>query len=520
MAGPERSCLLCRSTKEMEGNRYRRRRREELRRRRLRRARRKRLAVCVAGVAVIAALVAAGTGIWRGQQKEKQREEQRKAQQAEKDRQEKKVKSVVAAGYEAFLGEGVQETAAMQESGAEGSAFAQWVAEAYPEEMASGLPEAVADGDFTSEEAYQILGATMHVLSDKYQGLLADEDTAEANGIFVKGERSAPETRAGSEGSGKDTVTVTVAGDLCLEEDGFVIDKYDEVDDLEACISPEILELTGSADIFYLNHEYTVSDRGEALAGKLYTFRAKPERMALLEEMGTDLVSLANNHIYDYGEEGMLDTLDYLDKAGIPYVGGGRNIKEAGRPVYFIINGMKIGFVAASNAELTLYTSAAGEDTPGILEAYDTSLYDQVIAEASKECDYLIAYIHWGPEDVNQYAAYQTAQGKEFLDAGADIVVGGHPHVLQGMEYMDGKPVIYSMGDFWFNGETKYTGLLNLEISVDGLEQMSFTPCLQTGFTTQYIEDAGKQREMFDFLEGLSPNVQIDDKGMITEKQE
>ena len=88
---------------------------------------------------------------------------------------------------------------------------------------------------------------------------------------------------------------------------------------------------------------------------------------------------------------------------------------------------------------------------------------------------YLIAYIHWGPEDVNQYAEYQTAQGKEFLDAGADIVVGGHPHVLQGMEYMDGKPVIYSMGDFWFNGETKYTGLLNLEISPEGLEQMSFT---------------------------------------------
>lgn len=130
----------------MEGNRYSRRRREELRRRRLRRARRRRLAVCVAGVAVIAALVAAGTGIWSGQQKEKQREEQRKAQQAEKDRQEKKVKSVVAAGYEAFLGEGAQETAAMQESGAEGSAFAQWVAEAYPEEMASGLPEAGADG--------------------------------------------------------------------------------------------------------------------------------------------------------------------------------------------------------------------------------------------------------------------------------------------------------------------------------------------------------------------------------------
>ena len=480
-----------------------------MRRRRLRQVRRQRMAVFGAGIVLIAAGVIAGIRAWRGHQ-----EEQQAARQAEE------VKQVIAAGYEEFLGQDVQETAAVQEDESRGNSFARWVAEQFPKEMSTGLPEAVADGDFTSAEAYQVLGATMHVLSDEYQGLLKDEDTARANGIYVKGRGSASETDAGGESVGKGTVTVTVAGDLCLEEDGFVIDKYDEVNDLEACLSPEILDITQNADIFYLNHEYTVSDRGEALEGKLYTFRAKPERMALLKEMGTDLVSLANNHIYDYGEEGMLDTLDFLDEAQIPYVGGGRNIEEAGRPVYFIVNGMKIGFVAASNAELTLYTPAAGEDSPGILEAYDTALYNQVIAEASKECDYLIAYIHWGPEDVNQYADYQTVQGKEFLDSGADIVVGGHPHVLQGMEYMDGKPVIYSMGDFWFNGETKYTGLLNLEISTEGLEQMSFTPCLQTGFTTQYIEDAGKQREMFDFLESLSPNIQIDDQGVITESGE
>ena len=493
----------------MEGKRYSRRRYEEMRRRRLRQVRRQRLAVLGVCVVFIAAAGITGVRVWRGHQ-----EELRAARQAEE------VKKVIAAGYEEFLGKEVQETASVQDGGTQGNGFAQWVEKEFPDKMTSELPEAVADGDFTSREAYQTLGATMHVLSDDYKGLLKDADTEKANGIYVKGDENDSGVRAGDKSSGEDDVTVTVAGDLCLEEDGFVIDKYDEVNDLEACISPEILDITQNADIFYLNHEYTVSDRGEALAGKLYTFRAKPERMALLEEMGTDLVSLANNHIYDYGEEGMLDTLHYLDEAQIPYVGGGRNIGEAGRPVYFIINGMKIGFVAASNAELTLYTPAAGEDSPGILEAYDTSMYEQLIAEASKECDYLIAYIHWGPEDVNQYADYQTVQGKEFLDAGADIVVGGHPHVLQGMEYMDGKPVIYSMGDFWFNGETKYTGLLNLEISVDGLEQMSFTPCLQTGFTTQYLEDAGEQREMFDFLESLSPNVQIDDRGVITEIRE
>ena len=117
--------------------------------------------------------------------------------------------------------------------------------------------------------------------------------------------------------------------------------------------------------------------------------------MKLLEQMGADLVSLANNHVYDYGPEAMLDTTDLLDEAGIAYVGGGRNIDEAERPAYFIVNGMKIGFVAASNAEKTKYTPAATEDSPGILEAYDTTEFNRVISQASEECDYLIAYIHW-----------------------------------------------------------------------------------------------------------------------------
>ena len=82
-----------------------------------------------------------------------------------------------------------------------------------------------------------------------------EADTAKANGIYVKGHENASGARAGDKSSGEDAVTVTVAGDLCLEEDGFVIDKYDEVNNLEACISPEILDITQNADVFYLNHE-------------------------------------------------------------------------------------------------------------------------------------------------------------------------------------------------------------------------------------------------------------------------
>lgn len=311
---------------------------------------------------------------------------------------------------------------------------------------------------------------------------------------------------------------IVIAGDLCFAEDGFVIDHFDEVGKLDECISPEILDVTNGADLFFLNHEYAISDRGEPLAGKYYTFHANPDRMDLLKQMGVDLVSLANNHVYDYGADAMLDTVELLQQAGIAYVGGGRNIEEARRPVFFDINGIRVGFVAASNAEKMRYTPQAEDDSPGVLLAYDTAEFNEVIEQASQECDYLIAYIHWGDEDTNDYNDLQRELGREFLESGADIVVGGHPHVLQGMEYVDGKPIVYSLGDFWFNDETKYTGLLKLSIGRDGLKGMSFVPCTQEGYETHYLSDPEDQAELFDFLEGLSPNVQIDEAGVVSEK--
>lgn len=411
----------------------------------------------------------------------------------------------VQACYESFLkvkGGTVEASAGSGKK--ETKAFGNWFMEAYPDGKDVVLKKAKA-GKVSEADIYAAAGETMHVAYDRYKGYLDNAKTAKKRGIYVK------------DGKPGKAAEVVIAGDLCFAEDGFVLDHYDTVDDLSECIAPEILKISNDADVFYLNHEYSISDRGEALEGKLYTFRAKPKRMELLKEMGTDLVSLANNHVYDFGEDAMLDTMDLLDKAKIQYVGGGRDIDEAKRPIYFVVNGIKIGFVAATNAEVVYYTPAAVEDSPGVLEAYDTAEYNQVIEDAAGECDYLIAYIHWGPEDTNYYEQYQHDMGKEFLDAGADIVVGGHPHVLQGMEYIDGKPVVYSMGDFWFNDETKYTGLLKLDINSKGLKEMSFVPCLQTEYTTQYISDKEEQEEFYNFFEELSPNAKLDDKGVFSE---
>ena len=242
--------------------------------------------------------------------------------------------------------------------------------------------------------------------------------------------------------------------------------------------------------------------------------------MNLLTEMGVDLVTLSNNHVYDYGPEALHETCDLLSQANIDYIGGGHNISDAKKAVYYEINGLKIGVVAASNAEVHRFTPQATDASPGILLAYDMAEYLAVVKEASQNCDYLIAYMHWGTEDSNYLNEQQQSEGRQLLEAGADIVIGGHPHVLQGMEYVDGKPIVYSMGDFWFNKETKYTGLLQLRIDQTGLKEMSFVPALQTEYRVEYLDETNEQEELYQFMEDLSVNVSFDSTGIITQKND
>ena len=151
----------------------------------------------------------------------------------------------------------------------EDAAFAEWFFENCSGSEKEAFLEFSEKQELTNADIYELTGESMYVLSDRYQGLLADEETAASNNIYIK------------ESKEEENVSISVAGDLCLTEDGFVIDHYDEVGSLEECISPEILQITNETDLFYVNHEYTISDRGAPLAGKYYTFRAKPERMSI-----------------------------------------------------------------------------------------------------------------------------------------------------------------------------------------------------------------------------------------------
>ncbi len=316
-------------------------------------------------------------------------------------------------------------------------------------------------------------------------------------------------------------ITICFAGDVSLADDAVTIRQWkNSGEDLGRCISPELLELMNTADVMCINNEFTFSTRGKPMEGKAYTFRAVPERVALLKEMGVDLALLANNHVFDYGKESILDTFETLESADIAYFGAGRNLEEAMKPYYVELDGITIAFVAASRAEKNKMTPQATESEPGILRCYDTELFLNVIKEADANADIVLASVHWGTEYSTVLEEVQLTTGKLYLDAGADAVIGSHSHCLQGMEIYDGKPIIYSLGNFWFNRKSLDTMLLELRITGERENpqiDVAVIPALQENYCTTILKEQKEKEALYEYLESISVNVEIDENGVIKE---
>jgi len=325
-----------------------------------------------------------------------------------------------------------------------------------------------------------------------------------------------------TEASGKYDFTLCFAGDINFDENWATVKYMDTCENsILDCISPELVETMQSADIMWLNNEFTYSTRGSAMAGKMYTFRANPDRVANLKTLGVDIVGLANNHVYDYGKNAFLDTLDTLENACIPYVGAGRNLDAAKSPVYMEADGKTVAFVAASRAEKYKLTPQATDTEPGILRCYDTTLFKEAIAEAAKNADIVVALPHWGTEYSTVLEQVQIDTAHEYIDAGADIIIGAHTHCLQGFEYYKGVQIAYSLGNYWFNDKTLDTMLVSVHCYGNDEEsnmEVIITPALQKNCKTTYISDSAEQRKLYDRLESISNNVVIDDSGKVSEK--
>ena len=307
--------------------------------------------------------------------------------------------------------------------------------------------------------------------------------------------------------------TFSFVGDVSLADNWYVMPKYDS-GGINNILSKDILDIMIKSDLMVVNSEFTVSNRGTPLKNKTYTFKAKPERLSIYDEMGVDLVTLANNHVYDYGRDAFLDMLDSFDEKKIPHIGAGHNIEEAKKPFYFIINGYKFAFVNATRAEKNIMTPGATENSEGVFRCYDETNMVNLIKEIRGDADYVIAIIHYGKEFSHDLEEEQISGSRHYIDAGADAVVGHHAHVLQGVEIYKNKPIIYNLGNFIFNEETVETAIFQITIDNDGIMDYYIIPAIQKEVYTDILNDKEKQN-VIDKINNWNINAWIDESGKI-----
>ncbi|KAF1724755.1 MAG: CapA family protein [Pseudoxanthomonas sp.] len=208
--------------------------------------------------------------------------------------------------------------------------------------------------------------------------------------------------------------------------------------------------LLSSHDVRIGNLECVVATTGTA-EEKPYTFRADPRTLPVLKRH-FDAVSLANNHSGDFGKAAFAEQLALMDKAGLPYFGGGRDATAAHAPWIVERNGVRIALLGY--VEFKPRSFEADASRPGVAWSGedDDVIEDIIAARRVHRADIVIPFMHWGWEDEPDPSPRLRAFARRMIDAGADMVVGGHPHVTQGAEYYRGKPIIYSLGNFLFNG--------------------------------------------------------------------
>lgn len=387
--------------------------------------------------------------------------------------------------------------------------FLIWLDTQYGDEFLLELAYHMLDGEMNPDFWYEKTGNTMHVLwllycrdsgfqsyrlSDVYWADTADDSQA----VFA------------------------FTGDFNFAEGWYTTEYMDrQPGGLSDCFSADLLEQMRAADVLCMNNEFTYVEegRGATQPGKAYSFRAEPVMAEQLALFGADAVSLANNHVYDYGEIGLLDTMRYLKQAGIPYLGAGKNLDEASRILYYVVNGRKVAIVSATQIERTAkYTKEATKTEAGVLKTLKPEIFENVIRKADANSDDVIAVVHWGTEGTIQEEASQRVLAAKFVKVGADAIIGGHPHRMQGVGFVAGVPVAYSLGNFWFSSGTLYTTVAQVIILADGTLTLQFVPCIQKDMVTSLITDPDEKEEFYHYLAAVSGGVGVDAAGNVYDK--
>lgn len=245
------------------------------------------------------------------------------------------------------------------------------------------------------------------------------------------------------------------------------------------------------ADVAMVNLENPLTSSTLNPSKKQLNFKADPESVKVLTAGGVDIVNLANSHAMDYEEPGLVDTINTLNNAGIAHLGAGRNIKEARRPDIIEVKGQRIAYLGYYDADL----HAADRGKAGINPRRNNRVAEDIRALRG-QVDWIIVNYHWGVELADYPGDWQIDLARFTIDQGADLVVGHHPHVLQGAEVYKGRPIVYSLGNFIFGGNARSdydTAVLKVSLK-DRNMKVEFLPVEVKKFQPKVVKGAAGDR--------------------------
>ena len=268
------------------------------------------------------------------------------------------------------------------------------------------------------------------------------------------------------------TVTLMFSGDVTLS------DHFEEVVGTDYTRPFAAMKEYQQADLSMVNLENPLTRATLAMPDKQFNFKANPDAVKVLTSGGVDLVNLANNHTMDFEADGLKETLATLDAAGIQYMGAGKDLTEARRPKIIDVKGQRIAYLSYWGEEYGAEANKAGVN----------SIKEERIAEDIKairdQVDWVVVNFHWGQELAEVPADWQVKLGHFTIDQGADVIVGHHPHVLQGAEVYKGRPIAYSLGNFIFGGNSRTdydTAVMQVSLK-DKQMKVEFLPVEVTGY--------------------------------------
>jgi hypothetical protein len=256
--------------------------------------------------------------------------------------------------------------------------------------------------------------------------------------------------RIAAEAARDETITIIAVGDLLFSSGPARLIATQG----GAAPLAKVADLLKDADITIANLENPLSTKGKKVAGKPdnLIFIAPPAAIDSLTTAGIDVVALANNHTMDYGAPAMEETLQILDRAGVAHAGGGMNKDAAWKPAIVERKGKRIAYLSFTQTIPSYFLPTA--TTAGIASGKDMGAVTAAIRAARQEADYVVVSFHWGVEQAYEVNSRQVRDGRAAIDAGADMVLSHHPHVMQAVEFYKGKLIAYSLGNFIFPYKT------------------------------------------------------------------